>query len=295
MGYAKDGLVVNAVSDRDGRFAANLAVVQDYLVRWKSSVDIKGIYVIGPSGRTFDSIAFSILNKAYRLSQACIILLEAGYSDEAFGLARSLIECSLNLRYMTMDPEKADSRSNDYVDFAFCEKKHFLELCRQYFGPGKDLDAVEALNSQEGIEGRWASIVPHRVRVRNLPLNDWKLIEGDWNGWKISSEPHPLDDQINKDRWIKKQFAADYRGCSAMVHCTIRSLDNIFAWPGVAYKVGENLKTWFDHRFEPLFIIVNSLYLVARYTFYGANVDEADCFDSLFNDAVSKLVYVRQS
>jgi uncharacterized protein (DUF433 family) len=95
MGYAKDGLVVNAVSDRDGRFAANLAVVQDYLVRWKSSVDIKGIYVIGPSGRTFDSIAFSILNKAYRLSQACIILLEAGYSDEAFGLARSLIECSL--------------------------------------------------------------------------------------------------------------------------------------------------------------------------------------------------------
>ena len=259
-------------------------------------IDTKGIYVIAPTGRTFDSLAFSLLSKSYRLGRACITLLEAGYSDEAFGLARSLIECSLNLRYMTMDPAKADSRSNDYVDFAFCEKKHFLGLCRQYLGPGKDLDAVEALNSEEGIEGRWASIVPHRARVKNLSLNDWKLIEGDdWNGWKISFEPHPLDDQINRDGWIKKQFAADYRGCSAMVHCSIRSLDNVFAWPGVAYRVGENLQTWFDHRFEPLFIIVNSLYLVARYTFYGANVDDADCFDSLFNDAVSKLVYLRQS
>jgi uncharacterized protein (DUF433 family) len=103
MRFARDEFVVNTVSDRESRFVANLAVVQDYLVRWKSSVDIKGIYVISPSGRTFDSIAFSILNKAYRLSQACIILLQAGYSDEAFGMARSLIECSLNLRYMPVD------------------------------------------------------------------------------------------------------------------------------------------------------------------------------------------------
>ena len=80
-----------------------------------------------------------------------------------------------------------------------------------------------------------------------------------------------------------------------MVHCTIRSLDNVFAESGIAYKVGENIETTFDHRFEPLMIIVTNLYLVIRYTFYGANVEVADCFDKLFNDASDKLVYKRQS
>ncbi len=282
--------------DPEARFTGNLAVVREYLTRWKAAIDGMGTYVISPKGRTFDSIAFSLINKAYRLSKACIVLLETGYSDEAFGMARSIIECSLNLRYMTLDPEKIGSRSNDYVDFVFCEKKHFLEQCRKYLGPGKDLDAVEAFADQEEIEERWASIVPNRMKVKNLQLNDWKLIESaDWTGWKIATEPHPLDGQINKDDWITRQYAADYRGCSAMVHCTIRALDNIFAEPEIQFKVGDNLKTTFDHRFEPLIIIVTNLYLAARYTFFGANIDDASSFDKLLEDVISKLVYVRQS
>ncbi len=282
--------------DRDVKFSENLVFVKEYLAQWKSLIDAQGTYVIAPTGRTFDSLAFSLLNKAYRLSLACITLLESGYSDEAFGMARSIIECSLNLRYMTLDPEKIDSRSNDYVDFVYCEKKHFLEQCRLYLGPGPDLDAVEAFANQEKIEERWASIVPGRAKIKNLPLNDWKLIESsDWNGWKIVTETHPLDNEINKTDWIKRQFAADYRGGSAMVHCSIRSLDNVFAEPKIAFKVGDNIKTTFDHSFEPLFIIVTNLYVMARYVYHGANVDGAECFDKPFEEVSSKLVYLRQS
>lgn len=283
-------------SDRDMTFAENLAVVQEYLAEWKSSVDTKGIYVIAPTGRTFDSLAFSLLNKVFRLSRACIALLEAGYSDEAFGMARSIVECSLNLRYMTLDHAKIDSRSNNYVDFFFSERKYFLEQCRNYLGPGPDLDAIEAYAKKEEIEERWASLVSDRMRVRNLALNDWKLAESaDWTGWKIATTPHPLDGEINKADWIKRQYAADYRGGSAMVHCSIRSLDNVFAEPRIAFKVGDNIKTTFDHRLEPLFIIVTNLYLMARYTFYGANVDGGEKFDKPFEEASSKLVYLRQS
>jgi hypothetical protein len=289
-------LLPHVNSDTDLSFSENLAVVREYMAQWKSSIDGKGIYVIAPTGRTFDSVAFSLLNKAYRLSLACIAQLEGGYSDEAFGLARSIIECSLNLRYMTLDPAKIDARSNNYVDFFFSERKYFLEQCRKYLGPGPDLDAVEAFAKKEEIEERWASIVPDRMRVRNLALNDWKLAESaDWTGWKIATAPHPLDGEINKAEWIKRQYAADYRGGSAMVHCSIRALDNILSESGIAYKVGENIKTTFDHRFEPLIIVVTNLYLMARYTFYGANVDGAECFDKPFEDASSKLVYARQS
>jgi hypothetical protein len=237
-----------------------------------------------------------MLNKAYRLSKGCIALIEAGYPDEAFGMARSIIECSLNLRYLTLDPEKIDSRSNNFVDFVFCEKKHFLEQCRKYFAQGADLDAVEKFADKERIEERWASIVPGHALRKNLPLNDWKLIESsDWNGWKIATEPHPLDDQINKSGWIGKQYAADYRGGSAMVHCTIRALDNVFSSPGIPFRVGENIQTTFDYGFEPLMIIITNLYLAARYALHGANVEGAESLDRMFEDASSKLVYVRQS
>jgi hypothetical protein len=283
-------------SNRDLDFSKNLAIAKEYLAGWKSSVDAKGIYVVAPTGRTFDSIAFSLLNKVYRLSGACIAMLEAGYSDESFGMARSIIECSLNLRYMTLDRAKIDSRSNNYVDFFFSERKHFLELCRKYLGPGPDLDAVEAFAKVEEIEERWASLVPERMRVRNLALSDWKLAESaDWTGWKIATASHPLDGEINNTDWIKRQYAADFRGGSAMVHCSIRALDNVFAEPRIPFKVGDNIETTFDHRFEPLIIIVTNLYLVARYAFYGANVDGAEIFDKPFEEASSKLVYLRQS
>jgi uncharacterized protein DUF5677 len=288
--------MAQANPDPDAAFLENLAVAEEFVVEWKSCIDSLRVYVIEPSGRTFDSIAFSMINKAYKLGLACIALLKDGHPDEAFGMARSIIECSLNLRYMTLDPAKIDSRANDFVDFVFCEKKYFLEQCRKYFGPGKDLDDVESFAKREGVEKHWAYIVPNRIQARNLPLNDWKLIESaDWNGWKIATEPHPLDDQINKGGWIKKQFAADFRGGSAMVHCSIRSLDNAFVTFGVPYKVGNDLKTTFDHRFEPLIIIVTNLYLAARYAFFGANVDGSESLDKLFEGAVSKLSYVRQS
>ena len=80
-----------------------------------------------------------------------------------------------------------------------------------------------------------------------------------------------------------------------MVHCTIRALDNVFSSPGIPFRVGENLETTFHHGFEPLIIIVTNLYFAARYAFYGANEEGTECFDKLFEDASSKLIYARQS
>lgn len=272
----------------------SLSVTRNYLAQWKRLIDSKGVWVIEPYIRLFDSIAFSNLNRAYRLSQACLVLIDAGHSDEAFAISRSIIECSLNLRYLTLDHAKIESRSKNYINFLYCEKKHFLEQCRKHLPHGENLNAIESFVAREGIETNWAATVSEKVKARNIPLNDWKAIEGgEWSGWKIATETHPLDNEINEQNWIKRQFTADYRNCSAMVHCTIRSLENTVAKPGVRYKVSENLKTVVDHTDEPLIIIVTNLYLLVRYVFYGCNVDGTEYFDQLFKDTSARL-YLKQ-
>jgi len=274
----------------------NLSTVREYILEWKALLDGIGIWVIEPRARLFDSIAFSLLNKAYRLSHACIELLQANFPDEAYGVSRSIIDCSLNLRYLTLDRAKIDERSWNYLNFIFCEKKHFLEQCRKYFAPGPELDQVELYARQEKIEEQWASIVSSRMVTKNIPHSDWRLIEGsEWNGWKIVTENHPLDAKIGNSVVLHKQFAADFRGASAMVHCSIRALDNNFADPMIRFKVGENLATTFDHNFEPLVVIVTNLHQLVRYVFFGTNIDLAQAFDDLLDKTSAQLVHKERS
>lgn len=269
----------------------NISTAREYLHGWKSLIDAAGVHIIQPQARLFDSIAFSLLNKIYRLTQACLLLLEAGFVDEGYGLSRSIIDCALNLRYLTLDRSKIHERASNFHEFVYCEKKHFLQQCRKYLAPGDKLDEIEAFAKLERIEPRWAALVPPRHVAKDLPLNDWKLIEGpEWNGWKIVTEIHPLDPEISTNDLLLKQYAADFRGASAMVHCSIRALDNTFAEPGEPFSVGENLTTTFDHNLEPLIVILVSLHQAVRYAFYGANIDQTDGFDKLFGSTSSKLL-----
>ncbi len=248
-----------------------------------------GIWVIEPSGRLYDSIAFSLLNKAFRLSSACIRLVEGRFFDEAYGLSRSIFECALNLRYLTLDRDEICRRSSNYVDFFHAERVHFLALLRKHVADKTQLDLIELRVKEERIEALWGTGKPKR-------LTDWKTIEDrEWNGWKIVSEKHPLDDELGRLCDIQKLYAVEWRASSAMVHCSIRSLDNTFAVGRFAFKAGENLTTHYDHSFEPLLVTVVCLFLSARYALYGANLEDNGVFDELIEKTSKKLRYKRQS
>jgi hypothetical protein len=190
---------------------------------------------------------------------------------------------------MTLSPEEVCSRSNNYLDFFHAERLHFLELCRKYISDKTDLERIESKAKAEGIDSLWRRSTSKRI-------SDWKAIEDqEWNGWKIANQKHPLDDELNPRCDIRKHFVVDWRASSAMVHCSIRSLDNNFAVSSFPFKVGERLAVHFDHSFEPLLIIVAGLFLSARYALYGANIEGGCVLDKLVDDTVKELRYSKQT
>src|SRR5262245_808098 len=81
----------------------------------------------------FDLIGLATLSKVFALSEACLSLLRAGFPDEAFGLTRSIVECSTNLRYFTTDPTLQNQRSRDYVKYALADKAFWAHYALQQF------------------------------------------------------------------------------------------------------------------------------------------------------------------
>lgn len=263
----------------------NVATAREYLKAWKSILDKLGIWVIEPDVRLFDSIAFSLLNKAYRLSESCLVLVEQGRCDEAYGLSRSIFECAVNLRYLTLDRESIAARSNNYLDFFHAERKHFLGLLRESTKDEKDLAEIEAKARAEGVDTLWRHQKPSHIP-------DWKTIEDrEWNAWKVINSSHPLDDELNPRCEIRRFYVVFWRDSSAMVHCSIRSLDNNFAVGRFPFKVAEQTEVHFDHSFEPILIVVFCLYLAVRYTLFGINHDGVEGFDSLLEETSRKLNY----
>jgi hypothetical protein len=269
--------------------AQNLASIKEYLAGWKASLDARGIWVREPRSCLFDAIAFSLLNKAYRLGQASICLIEAGYADEAYGLSRSVLECAINLRYLTLDRDEIESRAGNYLDFFDAERKHFLELCRTEIKDKDRLDRIEAAAKAEGIDARWQN-------TGRMSIDDWKKIEGrEWHGFKIVTELHPLDLELDSRCPILSHYRIDYRAASAMVHCSIRALDNVFAVSSFPFKVGVGSGILYDHRCEPLMTVLSGLYLSVRYALFGAGLGDTEAFDQLFEAFRPRIVYLSQT
>lgn len=262
--------------------ARNIVTVKEYMSSWKSCFDSKGIRLT-PRVRSFDLIALSILNKAYRLSEACIFLIEEGFSDEAFGLSRSIIECAINLRYLTLNLDEIDSRANNFLQFIHADRKHLLKLIREEYPVDERNDAMEAIAKADKLDERW--------KTKGHPPNDWKEIEiENWTCWKIITAVHPLDTQLNIYCSIRKLFATFYRLASARIHCSVSSLDNYSSDTHFSFKIGEQRIICLDHTREPLIAILEGLYLSARYALYGLKLDQTESFDKQIEDIDKKLV-----
>lgn len=275
--------------DPDLVHAENLETVKKYLDGWKANLDSLGIWVREPYACLFDAIAFSLLNKAFKLSLACLCLIEADFADEAYGLSRSVLECAINLRCLTLDPVEIEARAQNYLDFFHAERKYFLDLCRKEISDPNSLHRIESLAATERVDARWSD-----PRKRNI--SDWKKIEGrQWDLFKIVTEPHPLDAELEGNYPILAHYTTTYRAASVMVHCSIRALDNNFAVSPFPFRVADRLVTHYDHRNEPLVTITAGLHLAARYALFGVGCDRTEPFEDLAAVSASKLKYLKQS
>ena len=103
---------------QDVTLNATIALVD----RLENCVNAHQIYTRRPDTYPFDIVAGEMLAKAFSICRAAILLIQCGYPDEAFGLCRSLYECSTYLRYITRDSEKRDELSRKFIRFGETSK-----------------------------------------------------------------------------------------------------------------------------------------------------------------------------
>jgi len=171
-------------------------------------INARGIYTRRLDLYPFDTVAGEMLAKAFSICRSAIILVQSGYPDEAFGLCRSLYECSIYLRFITSSAEKRDELSRRFLEFGVTSKAFWFDL----------LDKSPKLTDEQRedvIRYKAENQIPGDPKIMLAPWSENKgLIQ------KASNEPHPADAEDSTKNLRDKQRAIAYTDTSCYVHCT---------------------------------------------------------------------------
>ena len=99
----------------------------------ESEINRLGIYPRNPWMYRFDIVGLATVSKAVALSKACLKLVGSGFSDEGYGLSRSIVECANNLRFMTAEWDPRDTRVRNYVKHHMADKAFWAHYCVELF------------------------------------------------------------------------------------------------------------------------------------------------------------------
>jgi len=228
----------------------------------------------------FDLIGLALVSKAFSISKALLVLLEAGFADEAFGLSRSLVECALTLRFMTQDRDKLNRRSLDYANFEVADKQFWMHYALQHA-------AGESMEQKI------------REHARQFDLKDDPSEAGrHWSGkkgfaWKVNLEDHPLDNVASTELVKKSTYAVEYHGTSSYVHCYSPAVNNFLPSEWTPFEVEESSGRWNNASQVALIILISYLHSCVAYAFFGMNVERTQRMNELFSDTLAALLPYR--
>jgi hypothetical protein len=227
----------------------------------------------------FDLIGLATLSKAFALSKACLRLLTGAFTDEAYGLCRSIVECATDLRYVTADRDSQEKRTRDFVNYAKAQKAFWAHCALEQF-KGKKGRSKQAAEVRQYMK-------EHRI------ISDPKSARRHWSGlsgfiWDVMTMPHPLDGPVTITH-RKTSYAADYFQTSAFVHCSLPAIDNYFFDEGIAYRVSPSSEGVHETCQTTLFIVLIYLHHSIAYVLFGMNIDRPAKFNELFQATLIKM------
>lgn len=224
----------------------------------------------------FDSVALAALSKMFALARACLALLDADLPDEACGLSRSLVECAVNLRYLTQDPTRQDNRSVEFAKYAIADKSYWLHHALQQFGGTPEEQGIREHAQEMDIDADTRTASRHWSASRAFV---WTTTVGD----------HPLDGPTNTEPHRRVSYAVDYHHTSSFVHCAQPALDNYFPRQETPFRVSPSSGEYIQPRQKVLFIIVIYLHSAIAYTLFGLGVRRPASIDKEFGDVLQAM------
>lgn len=258
---------------------AEIRKIHAYVKRARNEVDKLEIWPRTAHRYPFDIVGLAMLSKVFALAQACLTLLMSDLPDEAFGLSRSVVECSTNLRYLTADAALQNQRTRDFVNYALADKAFWAHYALEQFAGRKEEHEIREYAKQQGI-------VP-----------DTKSARRHWSGlsgfiWDIMNIDHPLDGPVTP-KFKKVSYAADYFQTSAFVHCSLPAIDNYFAEEKTRFQVsGANALHQTSQ--STLFIVLTYVHRSIAYALFGTIGDRPAKLNSLFLDTLGRMQPVKR-
>lgn len=170
----------------------------------KSRVNEARIYP--PNNRHRYLVALALYSKSITVAEATLILIDAGFNDEAFGMTRTLVDIFITMRYIAN--KDTDERSQRYAEFSAKNSAVWGEVAKTYWPQlGQSLS-----ERTKRIAASYPS--PHR-----------------WSGKSVKEmalEPDTIEVHPDTGKPFDHDFAyrVIYHWTSHYVHPTIGSLRN---------------------------------------------------------------------
>jgi hypothetical protein len=199
-----------------------------------------------------------VLSKAYSIAQSVILLIRGGHPEEAFGLSRSIVECALNLRWITADDKQITRRSLKFMRYGFAVRNLWYSwIKKRYVGKNEELDA-------DAYAKAWDLV--------NDPSGAYRHWSGERNFTRTVSELlHPLNRTSKDPDQLKIKMAQEYFHPSCFVHCSQPGLDNFFGESGI-FTIHNLNPSKEDYGKSAIFICNTSLHEIILYSLFGMNV-----------------------
>ena len=156
-----------------------------------------------------DSILLALISKSIVLTEAIVLMVKNGFSDEAFGLCRTCVEIGLTIRYLTN--KDTVQRSNRYFNYFAKDKSEWSRLTRKYYPDQYN----SRLTNTEEIE-RLAAAYKSPHKWHECP-NGLKDLASEVDMHEKRDDGSPLDQLFD--------YEVIYKSMSHYVHGTIPSID----------------------------------------------------------------------
>lgn len=238
----------------------------------------------------FDQIGLALVSKAFSICNALLVLLDAGFAEEAFGLSRSLVDCALTLRFLTQDRDQLLKRTLDYAQFEVLDKQFWMHYLLRYEAGQPAEQKIREFAKQYDLEDDPTGASAHWSGKRN------------GFAWKVNLENHPLDlvsiteaDAAKAELAKKAAYAVDYHAPSSFAHCYSPVVNNFLPPEGVAFNVKESSGEYEKPSQTVLFTLVSYLFDCVAYALFGLNEARSQRMNDLHSEALASLLPYRQT
>lgn len=252
-----------------------IAKLRKYLDEAEALLAKAGIYGRKPLFNKFDVIAMALVSKAFSVARACLLLLDNGFEDEAYGMSRSVVECAWILRYMTQTPAEIESRTWKYFNYVILDKQFWMYHAMMNAKDEETKSDIRAHAEELGLHDDPTEVVGH-----------WSGKNG--FGWIVNQMEHPLDGPNTNEAIKSAEYAVDYHQTSAFVHCYEPAIENFVPQEKTPFKVKRADGDGGQPGQSVLYILLRYIHASIAYLFFGLGLERPQTLNELFSRVLNE-------